>query len=71
MKSLLVFSFMLVILIISGCYTNAPLKSLYYDVDESKSQKNLIVFLRGRGGSHKDFASEGFVDAVQVGQTAL
>ena len=68
MKSFLVVSFILVIFIISGCSTNAPLKSLYYDVAESKSQKSLIVFLRGRGGSHKDFASEGFVDAVLVGK---
>lgn len=63
-----VFFIMLVIFIISGCSTNAPLKSLYYDVDQSRSQKNLIVFLRGRGGSHEDFASEGFVDAVKAGK---
>jgi hypothetical protein len=65
MKSFLTFSFILVIVIISGCSTNAPLKSLYYDIEESISQRNLIVFLRGRGGSHEDFAEEGFVDAIK------
>ncbi len=65
MKSFLTFSFILVILTISGCSTNAPLKSLYYDIEESISQRNLIVFLRGRGGSHEDFAEEGFVDAIK------
>ncbi|MFT5701293.1 MAG: pimeloyl-ACP methyl ester carboxylesterase [Desulforhopalus sp.] len=65
MKSFLSFFFILVILTISGCSTNAPLKSLYYDIEESISQRNLIVFLRGRGGSHEDFAEKGFVDAIK------
>ncbi len=66
MKTVLVLPLMLIVSsIIFGCSTNAPLTSLYYDIDEARSQKNLIVFLRGRGGSHEDFVSEGFVDAVK------
>lgn len=54
----------LVTILLSSCSTNAPLESLYYSANELKPQKNLIIFLRGRGGSHKDFAAEGFVDSV-------
>ncbi len=66
MKTFLIYSFILVILTISGCSTNAPLQSLYYPAEESRSQQNMIVFLRGRGGSHEDFASKGFVDAIKM-----
>jgi len=66
MKSFLNFPFILVALTISSCSTNAPLKSLYYAAEESRSPKNMIVFLRGRGGSHEDFASKGFVDAFKM-----
>jgi hypothetical protein len=34
------------------------------EIEESSSQKNLIVFLRGRGGSYEDFVDKGFVDAI-------
>lgn len=54
----------LVMILLSSCSTNAPLQSLYYNAEEFKSQKSLIIFLRGRGGSHEDFAAKGFVDAV-------
>lgn len=55
-------------ILVSGCSwfgTNAPLKILAYSGGEGEGQPNLIVFLRGRGGSHKSFAGEGFVDAVR------
>jgi len=57
--------FIFVMISLSSCSTNAPLESLYYNAEEFKSQKNLIIFLRGRGGSHKDFATEGFIDSVK------
>lgn len=41
-----------------------PLETLSYTFDENHPKTNLIVFLRGRGGSHEDFAEEGFVDDV-------
>lgn len=59
-------SFLIFVMIaLSSCSTNAPLESLYYNAEESKSQRSLIIFLRGRGGSHKDFATEGFIDSVK------
>jgi pimeloyl-ACP methyl ester carboxylesterase len=49
-----------------GCSTNAPLRTLYYQADNpSHGKKTMIIFLRGRGGSHEDFADEGFVEAVR------
>lgn len=65
MNSLVIFSFILIISTISGCSTNAPFKPLYYDIEESRSQKNLIVFLHGRRGNHENFAVKGYVDAVK------
>ena len=65
MKSLLSFFLVLLFLSQSGCSTNAPLKSLYYNAGDFAPPKKMIVFLRGRGGSHEDFATEGFVDAVK------
>lgn len=52
----------------AGCAwfgTDAPLKPLYYEAVQGERQPNLIVFLRGRAGSHKSFADEGFVAAVR------
>lgn len=66
MKYFLICSFILMTLTISGCSTNAPLQSLYYPAEESISQENMIVFLRGRGGSHEDFSNKGFVDAIKT-----
>lgn len=65
MRSLLIFLSTLLFLSLSGCSTNAPLQSLYYNAEEIGTQKNMVIFLRGRGGSHEDFATEGFVDAVK------
>lgn len=65
MKIILMFSFIMMIVSISGCSTNAPFTSLYYDLEELRSQRNLIVFLHGRRGSHEDFAEKGFVAAVK------
>lgn len=48
-----------------GCSTNAPLRTLYYQADSPSHGKTMIIFLRGRGGSHQDFADEGFVEAVR------
>jgi pimeloyl-ACP methyl ester carboxylesterase len=56
----------LVITVILGCYTNAPLKTLYYKTEEHAYQKKMVIFLRGRGGSHKDFASKGFVNEIKT-----
>jgi pimeloyl-ACP methyl ester carboxylesterase len=63
LKSLALF---LVIIVILGCYTNAPLKTLYYKTEEYSYQKKMVIFLRGRGGSHKDFASEGFINEIKT-----
>jgi len=60
------FALVLAITLIYGCSTNAPLKTLYYKAAENSSQKNMIIFLRGRGGSHEDFASNGFINDIQI-----
>lgn len=57
--------------LIWGCSTNAPLKTLYYKASEFSTQKNMIIFLRGRGGSHEDFADKGFVDDIRVRKLAF
>lgn len=55
----------LLIALLCGCFGNAPLKALNYAAVSNATQKNLIVFLRGLGGDHRDFVRESFVDAVK------
>ncbi len=52
-------------LLFSGCtyFANQPLDILYYTGDAT-SHKNLVVFVRGLGGSHRSFAEEGMVEAT-------
>lgn len=57
---------MLVIsLLISGCATNAPLSILSYSAVAGERQPRLLIFLRGRGGSHSDYETHGFVDDIR------
>lgn len=51
--------------LLCGCSGHAPLKTLDYSSPDNSTHKNLLVFLRGLGGSHRDFAREGFVDSVR------
>ena len=54
-------------LLFSGCAFwggDKPLETLTYR-SQDPSNESLIVFLRGRGGSHEDFAEEGFIDSVR------
>lgn len=44
---------------------NTPLDVLSYTSQETTKNKNLIIFLRGIGGSHRRFQREGFVDKVR------
>jgi pimeloyl-ACP methyl ester carboxylesterase len=60
------FASILAFSIFLSCSTNTPLKTLYYKTEENVSQKNMIIFLRGRGGSHEDFASEGLINDVKT-----
>jgi pimeloyl-ACP methyl ester carboxylesterase len=58
----------LLVLFLSGCAFfsgNAALVPLRYPIAEDERPGNLVVFLRGRGGSHRDFERLGFVDAVR------
>jgi pimeloyl-ACP methyl ester carboxylesterase len=64
--SLKSFALFLAIMVILSCYSNAPLKTLYYKTEEYSYQKKMVIFLRGRGGSHIDFASEGFIDEIKT-----
>jgi len=52
--------------VIFGCYTNAPLKTLYYKAEESSSQNKMIIFLKGRGGNNEVFASEGYINDIRT-----
>ena len=53
--------------LLAGCAFwggHEPLETLSYR-SQASSTENLIVFLRGRGGSHESFAEEGFVDSIR------
>lgn len=60
------FASIVVSLLLFGCSTNVPLKTLYYQAEEDASQKKMIIFLRGRGGSHEDFAFNGMIDDIKT-----
>lgn len=65
MAELLGLLFLANALLFSGCahFASQPLDILYYTGD-STSHKNLFVFVRGLGGSHRSFAEEGIVEAT-------
>jgi hypothetical protein len=65
------FSLVLAILLVFSCSTNAPLKTLHYKTDKNTTQKSMLIFLRGRGGSHEDFVSEGLIDDIIIGKLPL
>ncbi len=54
-----------IVLLFSGCghFAGQPLEVLSY-VGDTTSHKNLFVFVRGLGGSHRTFAEEGMVDVT-------
>jgi pimeloyl-ACP methyl ester carboxylesterase len=49
----------------AGCATNAPLDTLHYAAVDDERQPRLLIFLRGRGGSHKDYEKHGFVADIK------
>jgi pimeloyl-ACP methyl ester carboxylesterase len=55
----------LAVLLSMGCATNAPLDTLSYTAVEGERQPRLLIFLRGRGGSHEDYEKHGFIDDVR------
>jgi pimeloyl-ACP methyl ester carboxylesterase len=59
----------LVALLLSGCSfpTNKPLAVLEYAAPTGmETSKTLLVFLRGRGGSHKNFEAYGFIESARA-----
>ena len=54
------------VIMAAGCayFAGKPLKTLSYHADNVTSQKNLFVFMRGLGGSHRSFEEEGLVEAT-------
>jgi hypothetical protein len=60
------FSLVLAFSLLFSCSTNAPLKTLYYKTDQYTTQKSMLIFLRGRGGSPEDFAPEGLIDDIII-----
>lgn len=57
----------LLAIVFGGCAATAkaPLKKLTYQSSDQAQTKNLIIFLRGMGGSHKSFEKYGFIEGVQ------
>jgi hypothetical protein len=53
--------------LLAGCawFAKAPMDVLYYAADEGNAQKNLFIFMRGIGGSHRSFEEEGLVEDVR------
>lgn len=52
-------------LLSTGCATNAPLATLSYSAVPGERQPRLLIFLRGRGGSNKDYEEHGFIDDIR------
>ena len=61
------FFLIVAVILFSGCayFANKPLKILSYVDVNGTSHKNLFVFLRGLGGSHRSFEKEGLVEATR------
>ncbi len=55
-------------LLLSSCsyFANKPLETLVYKHDNSVPPKNLFIFMRGLGGSHRSFADAGMTEAVKM-----
>lgn len=54
--------------VVTGCSYlrgDGPLDTLVYPARDGDQTEGLIVFLRGRGGSHQSFSRAGWVDAVR------
>lgn len=67
MKSF-IFPLILSAAVLSGCALSGkdPLATLFYPaVTATPHEKNLLIFLRGKGGSHKSFEEYGFIQVVQ------
>lgn len=62
-KSLLPLLF--VWLTISACAPKVPIPVLEYGKMDASENQNLLILLRGRGGSHRDFAKHGIIDEVR------
>lgn len=43
-----------------------PISYLEYKRQDSGRQNNLLILLRGRGGSHRDFEKYGFIDEIRA-----
>lgn len=52
-------------LLCTGCATNTPLSTLSYSAVPGERQPRLLIFLRGRGGSNKDYETHGFIDDIR------
>ena len=54
-------------LIISGCAAapEVPMPVLEYGKMDAVDHQNLLILLRGRGGSHHDFEKEGIIEEVR------
>jgi pimeloyl-ACP methyl ester carboxylesterase len=59
------FVLIMTVVLSGGCSTNAPLNTLYYQMDATSTQKEMLIFLRGRGEQQEYFASAGYVADIK------
>lgn len=57
----------IILLCLTGCTpaTTVPLSTLQYGTMDARQHKNLLVLLRGIGGSHKDFETLGAIKMIR------
>ena len=59
------YTLLVIWLIISACAPKVPIPVLEYGKMDASENRNLLILLRGRGGSHRDFAKHGIIDEVR------
>ena len=58
---------LLSLFLLSGCIpaATAPIAVLEYPQEEATAEKNLLILIRGIGGSHESFAKYGLIDEIR------
>ena len=64
-KSKIFYLMALPFLALVSCAPKVPIPVLEYGRMDASENKHLLILLRGRGGSHKDFAKHGIIDEVR------
>lgn len=66
-QQLTLITIVIIVLCLAGCTpaTTVPLSTLQYGTMDARQHKNLLVLLRGIGGSHKDFETLGAIKMIR------